>query len=64
MGEGWDEVWAEEGGIAIRFRRKVNGGVIVTILDCSSGIDRTPLAQATVSSWRWDRVVRAVGTTP
>ncbi len=52
-----DQIWANEGGIMVRFMRDAD--VVISIIEQSS--DRV-LASATLTGWRWDRAVAAMKT--
>ena len=60
MSDVWDEVWAEEGGRALRVDMLASG-VRVTILDKSGAEDRA-FAKVTIARWRWDRIVAAMNS--
>lgn len=52
----FDVVWADEGGVMVRFERMPhNGGVRVTIIK-----DDVAAATAGIGDWRWERIVRAM----
>jgi hypothetical protein len=61
-----DQIWANEGGIMVRFERASDACgaaglsyVTISILDCS-GREPTVLAEATLTDWRWKRAVAAM----
>lgn len=46
-------IWANEGGFSFLFEAAHNGGVKITIRDGD-----TAVASATLSGWRWARIVK------
>lgn len=61
-----DQIWANEGGIMVRFERVTDacgaaalGNVTISIRDCS-GREEKVLAEATLTDWRWGRAVKAM----
>ena len=56
-----EQVWAQEAGIQIRVEHLGHGHVRVSILEAEvSGQDKV-LATATLTPWRWERVVSKMG---
>lgn len=56
-----DQIWADEGGVMVRFERATNDGVTIQIREVS-GREQRVLAEATLGNWRWDRAVSAMAT--
>lgn len=61
-----DQMWANEGGIMVRFERVPDscgdaalGYVAISIIECS-GREHKVLAEATLSDWRWQRAIQAM----
>ena len=61
-----DQIWANEGGIMVRFERATDscgaaalGYVQISIIECS-GREEKVLATATLTDWRWKRAVAAM----
>lgn len=61
-----DEIWANEGGLMIRFERATDacgaaslGYVTISIVECS-GREEKVLAEATLTDWRWQRAVQSM----
>lgn len=58
MSDRADQVWANEGGVMVRFDA-IGSEVCITILDVS-GREPKELATATLGGWRFDRAVKAM----